>query len=149
MMRFENLKVNALKLMMIFGVFILSLASCQSHHQNSEDNDGGEHAKSLDNPFIHSVYFWFKEGVTQEQLDAFYTDSKQLAEISSVRGYFYGKPAATDRPIVERSYDYAVVVHFEDLAGHDVYQADPIHLNLLKTHSDLWERVMITDIDPH
>ena len=104
-------------------------------------------ADVLENPFIHSVYFWFKEDVTEAQLATFYADTEKLRDIEVVKAMYTGKASSTDRPIVERSYDFAVIVHFEDLAGHDAYQKDPIHLELLEKHASLWERVMITDVE--
>lgn len=101
----------------------------------------------LENPFIHSVYFWFKEGVTDEQKEQFYAESEKLRQIEVVKALYTGKPANTTRSTVERSYDFAVVVHFENLAAHDIYQQHPIHLSLLENGSAYWEKVMITDIE--
>ena len=101
----------------------------------------------LENPFIHSVYFWFRDDVTEAQLETFYADTEKLRGIEVVKAMYTGKASSTDRPIVERSYDFAVIVHFENLAGHDAYQQDPIHLALLEKHASLWEKIMITDVE--
>jgi len=134
----------------IFALFLFSclVASCHEGSKVSYSTNmefGPETA--LENPFIHSVYFWFKGEVTFEQLEVFYQDTEKLREIEVVKAMYTGKAAATDRPIVERSYDFAVIVHFEDLAAHDAYQKDPIHLALLEKHASLWERIMITDVE--
>lgn len=134
----------------IFALLLVGclIASCQEGSKVSYSTHmefGPETA--LENPFIHSVYFWFKEEVTPEQLEIFYEDTEKLREIEVVKAMYMGKAAATDRPIVERSYDFAVIVHFENLAGHDAYQKDPIHLALLEKHASLWERIMITDVE--
>lgn len=133
-----------------FALFLVCclIASCERETKVSYATQvalKGEAA--LKDPFIHSVYFWFKEGTTPEQLETFYADTEKLSEIEVVKALYTGKPASTDRPIVERSYDFAVIVHFEDLAGHDVYQKHPIHLELLEKHASLWERIMITDVE--
>ncbi len=145
------MKTAGLNNLKLLGALVLTLilASCGGHQDSKQYNVHPEEKESLENPFIHSVYFWFKESTTQEEIDAFYADTEKLRQIESVRGLFYGKPASTDRPIVEKSYDLAVIVHFKDLAGHDAYQQDQIHLDLLSTHSDIWEKVMVTDVDPH
>lgn len=122
-------------------LLILTLA-CQSGSP-VEQTEGA----ALENPFIHSVYFWFKEGVTEEQKEQFYADTEKLRQIEVVEALYTGKPANTTRPIVERSYDYAVIVHFKDLAAHDIYQQHPVHLALLENGSPLWEKVMITDVE--
>jgi gamma-glutamyltranspeptidase len=122
-------------------ISIISFTAC--------DNTSQESAKKaeLDKPFIHTAYFWFKDSVSQERLDAFSASTEKLREIDVVMALYTGKPANTTRPIVERSYDYAVIIHLKDLAAHDVYQKDPIHLKMLADFSGLWEKVMITDIE--
>lgn len=121
-------------------VILLSLVvfcACQSTPQQ----------EYLENPLVHTAYFWFKEGVTDEQKEAFSKSSLELKTIPEVKALFTGKPADTNRPIVERSYDFAVVVHLEDLAAHDVYQIHTVHQKLLADYSSLWEKVMVTDIE--
>ena len=102
----------------------------------------------IEAPFIHSVYFWFKEGVSDEQLKAFYDGIKKLKKIEVIEAIYTGKPASTDRPIVEKGYDYAVIIHFRDLAAHDTYQKHPIHSELVEASSAIWEKVMVTDVTP-
>ncbi|OEK03826.1 hypothetical protein BFP97_10705 [Roseivirga sp. 4D4] len=96
---------------------------------------------------MHTVYFWFKEGVTESQIQDFAKASMNLEEIDGVQKVYDGTPAATDRPNLEKSYDYALVVLMKDLATHDAYQQDSIHLNLLAAYSGMFERVLVTDID--
>ena len=147
--QFENLKITVFKNLLGLAILALIFSACESHHDSSSDKDSNDESTALENPFIHTAYFWFKEGASEERKTAMIKDTENLRKIASVKGLFYGSPAATDRPVVEKSYDFAVVVHFEDLTGHDAYQNDQIHLDLLANHSDLWSRVMVTDIKPH
>lgn len=101
----------------------------------------------VEDAFVHSAYFWFKEDATQAQIDAFIADSEKLRDIKTVKGFFAGKPANTDRPVIENTYDYAVVFLFEDFEAQEYYQQDQIHLDLIENHSSIWERVMVTDIE--
>jgi len=126
-------------------VFIVLLGACEASG-DVKKVEATTQEVALENPFIHSVYIWFKEGVTEEQLALLYQDTENLRTIEVVKALYTGKPAATNRPMVERSYDFAIILHFEGLAGHDIYQEHPIHQALLKKHSALWERVMITDV---
>ncbi|MFT6827054.1 MAG: hypothetical protein ACJAZV_000334 [Roseivirga sp.] len=73
--------------------------------------------------------------------------AEKLRDIDVVLALYTGKPANTTRATVERSYDYAVVAHFKDLAAHDAYQSHPIHQQLLSDFSGLWEKIMVTDIE--
>ena len=137
-----------MKRFFVLFLFCCLLASCErgtkvSYATHIELNGDAV----LEDPFIHSVYFWFKKSTTPEQLETFYADTEKLREIEVVKALYTGKPASTDRPIVERSYDFAVIVHFEDLASHDVYQKHLIHLELLEKHASIWEKIMITDVE--
>jgi hypothetical protein len=95
--------------------------------------------------FVHSVYFWLKPDLTQEQVDTFWRGVRSLTTIESVRQGHVGTPAATDRPIIDRSYSCALVVVFDDESGHDLYQAHPIHDRFREECSPCWSKVLIYD----
>lgn len=122
------------------SVLILSLFSCEVKKEVEVDVD-------LSDAFVHSAYFWFKEEASQAQIDAFIADSEQLRQIEEIRGFFAGKPANTNRDVIENTYDYAFVFLFEDLAAQEVYQAHPLHKALIEKHAEIWQRVMVTDVD--
>ena len=94
--------------------------------------------------FVHCVYFWLKPGITAEEEKLFVQRCTALTKISSVRHGWVGKPAATDRPVIDRTYSYGLVIVCEDEAGHDAYQVDPIHDAFRELH-DLWTQVKIYD----
>ena len=56
-----------------------------------------------------------------------------------------GQPAATDRPVIDNSYTYSLVVTFPDIETHDAYQVDPTHLLFIEQGKALWEKVVIYD----
>jgi Stress responsive A/B Barrel Domain len=95
--------------------------------------------------FVHNVYFWLKDGITAEEEAAFAKGVKTLLTISTIKHGWVGKPAKTNRPVIERSYTYALVTVFENEAGHDVYQVDPIHKVFLETCAQYWKQVRIFD----
>ncbi len=129
------------------ALLLLAITACHSDVKINTDSDTKTSEDISDSPFIHTVYFWFKEEVTENQIRDFAKASMTLEEIDGVQKVYDGTPAATDRPNLEKSYDYALVVLMKDLATHDAYQQDSIHLNLLATYSGLFERVLVTDID--
>jgi len=97
---------------------------------------------------VHNVYFWLKEGLTEEEKSQFRTGVGTLAKIESTTHVFMGEPAGTEpRPIIDRSYDLGLTVVLEDIAAHDEYQADPIHLKFIKDCGHLWDRVQIYDAE--
>lgn len=96
---------------------------------------------------VHSVYFWLKEEANQNLKNEFASDLKGLSKITSVRHLFVGRPSSTNRPVIDRTYTYALTVIFDDLAGHDQYQNDPLHLAFVKKHSGAWSKVLIYDAE--
>jgi len=96
----------------------------------------------------HTVIFWLKEGLTQEDRDLFFAGVNSLASICSVENTFIGTPANTPkRPVVDDSYDCALSVSIKNLDDHDLYQVDPIHLAFVEKCGHLWEKVIIYDAD--
>ncbi len=95
--------------------------------------------------FVHTVYFWLKPDLTAEQLKTCVAGMKSLIGIKTVRFGHLGKPAATDRPIIERGYSYALVVAFDDVAGHDYYQEVDIHDRFRQQCGSFWHKVIIYD----
>lgn len=97
---------------------------------------------------VHTVIFWLKENLTEDQRAIFSDEVNTLGEIGSVESFHFGAPAPTPkRPVVEDSYDCAITVILKDMAAHDDYQADPIHLAFVDKCKDMWERVVIYDAD--
>ena len=96
--------------------------------------------------FVHCVYFWLKPGLSPAEIKQFVEGATSLTKIKTVRNGFLGKPASTDRPIIDRTYSYGMVVAFDDMAGHDAYQVDPIH-DKFRALAHLWGKVQIYDFE--
>ncbi len=99
--------------------------------------------------FVHSVYFWLKPDLTEEQRAKFWDSVRSLRTIESARQCFIGTPASTDRPIIDRSYSCALVLLFDDQAGHDLYQDHPVHDKFRVECSPFWSKVVIYDAVTH
>jgi hypothetical protein len=95
--------------------------------------------------FVHTVYFWLKKDLSQADRDIFKKALLVIEKIPTVVYFNVGTPAQTDRPVIDRSYDFALLTVFKDNAGHDAYQTDPIHLAFLDTCRHMWEKVLIYD----
>ena len=96
--------------------------------------------------FVHTVFFWMKEGVSDEQKADFQKNGlAALSKIGSIYKFYAGPPAGTPREVVDNSYDFALICHFENSAAQDSYQDDPIHLKFIEDYKDLWERVQVYD----
>lgn len=95
--------------------------------------------------FVHSVYFWLKPDLSAEDQLIFIEGIQSLTRIESVTQGFWGKPASTDRPIIERGYSYGLILVFRDQEAQDAYQVDPVHDRFRENCSPLWTRVTIFD----
>ncbi len=95
--------------------------------------------------FVHHVFFWMKENLTNDDLKKFEKAVGTLSFIEAVNRAEVGKPATTNRPIIERSYSYSLLLMFDNLAAHDKYQVDPVHLKFVADCSNMWNKVLIYD----
>lgn len=96
---------------------------------------------------VHSVYFWLPEGMPQKDREEFRNGLNALKGIAAVETVYVGTPADTpDRRVIDRSYDFGLVVVLADRAAHDTYQADPLHQAFVTRFSNVWDRVLIYDV---
>jgi hypothetical protein len=94
----------------------------------------------------HNVYFWLESTLTDEQRASFEEGLRALFEIEVVAAGSFGKPAGTPvRPVTQNSYDYALVLEFEDVAAHDAYQVHPDHDVFVQSFSPWFREVRVYD----
>lgn len=97
-------------------------------------------------PFIHMVFFWLKEPQNPGQRVEFEVSLKKFLHNSlHATGWHVGTPAGTNRPVIDSSYTYCLIVTFPSVEAHDEYQKEDAHLLFIKESSRLWERVQIYD----
>ncbi|MBL9190358.1 MAG: Dabb family protein [Opitutaceae bacterium] len=97
---------------------------------------------------VHTVYFWLKPELTAAQRADFRKGVESLGKIKSVEKIYVGAPAKTvKRPIIEDSYSVALTVVCRDIAAHDAYQIDPIHLEFVNAFKTFWNKVQIYDAE--
>jgi hypothetical protein len=97
--------------------------------------------------FIHSVYFWLREDLSDEERAAFRRGVETLKAVPSVKFMDIGVPATTSRPVIDSSYSVAEIAVFDDEAAHDIYQEHPIHLKFVEDCSAFWTRVLVYDVE--
>ena len=96
--------------------------------------------------FLHMVFFWLKNPDDQKDRQSFENVLQEFIYTNpQVVSFHIGQPAATNRPVVDFSYTYSLVVSFPDLKTHDAYQADPSHLLFIEKAQNLWNKVQIYD----
>ena len=95
---------------------------------------------------IHSVFFWLKEDLSEEDREAFLAGVESLRAVSTVKQMYVGPVAPTEeRNVIDNTYSTALICHFDNVAGQDAYQIDPIHLKFVEDHKDKWTKVVVYD----
>lgn len=97
--------------------------------------------------FVHTVFFWLKKDLSDAQKEAFHAGAKTLTDIQPSVAAYIGKPADTERPVIDNTYDYSLTCIFENKADHDAYQVDPVHLEFIDKHAKDWARVVVYDAE--
>ena len=104
-----------------------------------------EPKERLGGKFIHHVFFWLKEPVTNAVSAKFEAALKELVTIETIVDYHLGKPAATKREVIDSSYTYSLLTTFESKQDQDIYQTHPKHLKFIADCNAFWERVLVYD----
>jgi hypothetical protein len=59
--------------------------------------------------------------------------------------FHIGKPADTNRDVIDRSYAVSWMLVFDNAADQASYQTDPVHLKFIADCSMLWNKVVVYD----
>lgn len=95
--------------------------------------------------FIHHVYFWLQDPASVKDRDLLVEGLRKLSKVKSIQSFHIGKPADTDRDVIDRSYAVSWMLIFANKADQDSYQTDPIHLQFIETCKHLWKKVVVYD----
>jgi hypothetical protein len=98
-----------------------------------------------DKKFVHVVNFYLKPGLSAEDIKKFEEGVSSLAAIDVIQVFNLGKPADTDRPVIDKSYSYCELTVFKSKADHDIYQEHPIHEKFVADCQHLWDKVVVFD----
>lgn len=97
---------------------------------------------------MHTVIFWQKPELSSDQRAAFRAGLESLRKVNTIESIYIGTPAGVpDRPVIDRTYTFGLTIVFRDVAGHNTYQVDPIHLAFVKNCQQYWSRVQIFDTE--
>ena len=97
--------------------------------------------------FHHTVHFWLKDDLSDAQRGAFLDGCRRIAESPNVSTCRVGRPAGTDRAVVDNSFNVQLLCAFESRAEHDAYQsdADVVHTDFIERYKSYWTKVLIYD----
>ena len=100
---------------------------------------------SIENKFIHHVYFWLKNPDSKEDKAKLIEGLKKLSKVRTIKSFHIGKPAGTSRDVIDASYAISWFTMFDNSADQESYQKDPIHLKFVEECSPLWNKVIVYD----
>jgi len=95
--------------------------------------------------FVHHVFFWMKEPHNAEKHTKLKEGLQKLVSIDVIKTKHIGIPADTNRPVIDNTYQFSLLVSFDSKAEHDIYQEHKIHKDFIAECSDIWEKVLIYD----
>jgi len=97
------------------------------------------------NGFIHHVYFWLKDPENKNDLNQLVEGLKKLSAVSTIKNFHIGKPASTNRDVIDNSYIVSWLLLFDNKEDQESYQTDPVHLKFVEECSHLWSKVVVYD----
>ncbi len=95
--------------------------------------------------FVHTVFFWLKNPDNTADQQALRAGLEQLRKIAEIKKSWVGRPANTNRPVIDSSYSFSITFVFDNPADQDVYQTHADHLKFIADCAHLWERVQVYD----
>jgi hypothetical protein len=95
---------------------------------------------------IHNVYFWLKEGISDDDRKAFEEGLRGLFAVEEIDEGSFGKPAATpERPVTDHSFSYSLSLKFKSVEDHNIYQDHPEHHRFVENCQQYWQRAQVYD----
>lgn len=100
----------------------------------------------INGTLVHHVYFWLNEPKNEKHKKQLLEGLNELAKVKTIKLSHIGFPAETEkRDVVDHSYSISYLAMFDNQAGQDAYQIDPIHLKFVEENAHLWSKVIVYD----
>jgi hypothetical protein len=130
-------------LMLVAAVAVLAAgSSCRPRSSDWQEADGTGLGVS------HVVICWLKRPGSYEDRQRVLAACRTLVDIPGVTEVTVGNAIASERPVVDSSYDVGMVVRFTDEKAMREYDQHPIHVAAVeKTLKPLVERFLVYDVD--
>jgi hypothetical protein len=93
----------------------------------------------------HIVVFWLKDPGSAEQRRDLIAACHTLKDIPGVTDLRVGQPLPSTRPVVDSTYDVALVITFENERAMEAYNPHPIHEKLAREFVPSFARWLVYD----
>lgn len=108
-----------------------------------EYDEGEEPVPEIGRPITHIVMAKLKEP-TEENIDEAIAKIREMdGQINVLKSLEVGKDIVRS----ERSYDFALIAKFDDMAGLEVYNTHPVHLPVLQYLRERVSSVVAVDFE--
>lgn len=100
---------------------------------------------NIGGPFVHTVFFWLVDespGTDERFRSELF---KFIDNVDLIKTMHVGKPADTNREVIDNSYSYCMILTFDSKAEHDLYQEHTLHKRFIENASELWNKVLVYD----
>jgi hypothetical protein len=110
----------------------------------NEPKTGGQ-SGNTPGPFYHVVFFWLVND-SGEVKSSFEKELRTFIKgVKEIRTSHIGRPADTDREVIDNSWSYSLILSFDSKKEQDIYQEHPLHLQFIENASSLWKKVLVYD----
>jgi hypothetical protein len=100
---------------------------------------------TMEGKFLHVVFFWLK-GDDEKTKKTFLAELRKFIDnVDMIKSQHIGRPADTDRPVIDNTYTFSLILSFESRKEHDAYQEHQLHKDFIANASSLWEKVLVYD----
>ena len=120
------------------GIAVLSLSALSSFRTKPRNI-------KMKNVFYHHVFFWLENPASAEDRNKLIEGLNKLSKVKTIQHFHIGKPASTNRDVIDSSYSVSWLLEFPNDADQASYQTDPIHLKFVEDCKHLWKKVVVYD----
>ena len=95
---------------------------------------------------VHSVFIWLVDRESKEGRAAFeWAMKKFIKDLPYAQSFHFGRVIASEREVVDSSYDYSFIVSFNSEEDMRRYETDPAHKAFLAETKELIDHIVIYD----
>lgn len=101
--------------------------------------------EDLEGSFAHVVFFWLVDDTIETRKKFMGELRKFIDHVDLIKTKHIGSPAETDRPVIDSTWSYSLILSFDSKKEHDLYQEHPLHKTFIENASSLWTKVQVYD----